>query len=315
MLDRVMEIIDGAFELPPLREDIPQGDVPGGRIRIYENHKEKADQVFPLLLKELSALSSSGRKKAVVSIYGGSGVGKTGIAAILAYYLRENGIGSYVLSGDNYPHRIPMYNDAERIQVFREAGVRALAREGLISEDVNREVHDLQVKELDADPKQAEIYPWFERYFQSGRAALSEYLGTPKEIDFEEVSSILKAFSEGRDLIALRRMGRTDTELWYEMVDFSDVDVLIVEWTHGNSDYLEGVDIPVFLNSTPMETLMYRKARSRDGKEDSCFVTMVLEIEQGKLYDQAPKAKLIFAKNGELLDLEGLKRVTEEGSL
>ena len=71
-------------------------------------------------MKELAALAETGKEKAVICVCGGSGVGKTGIAAILAYYLRTFGIGCYVLSGDNYTHRIPMYNDAERIHVFRE---------------------------------------------------------------------------------------------------------------------------------------------------------------------------------------------------
>ena len=315
MLNKVLTLTDGTYTLPELDTDIPQGDVPGGNIKIFDTHIAKAKIVFPLLVKELAELAEAGQEKAVVCVCGGSGVGKTGIAAILAYYLRSFGIGSYVLSGDNYPHRIPMYNDAERIQVFREAGVRALAEAGLATDEVMEEMRKLQTEELDADPKQAERYPWFDCYFQHGKAALTNYLGTPKEIDFDEVSSILEAFKTGRQPVALRKMGRTDSDLWYEMTDFSDVDVVIIEWTHGNSDYLQGVDIPVYLNSTPEETLAFRKARSRDGKEDSAFVTMVLGIEQGKLCAQAPKAKIIIARNGDVLSLEELMQMTEEGSV
>lgn len=39
-------------------------------------------------------------------------------------------------------------------------------------------------------------------------------------------------------------MGRETTELWYDLVDVRQVRVLVIEWTHGNSDFIEGVDIP-----------------------------------------------------------------------
>jgi hypothetical protein len=77
--------------------------------------------------------------------------------------------------------------------------------------------------------------------------------------------------------------------------------VLIIEWTHGNSYHLRGVDIPVLLNSTPQETLEHRRKRNRDGGTDSPFTTMVLAIEQDLLVSQAPRAKLIVSKNCELL--------------
>ena len=130
---------------------------------------------------------------------------------------------------------------------------------------------------------------------------LTDYLGTPNETDFEEVNGIIAAFKTGAASIALKRMGRETTELWYDTVDFSNTQVLIIEWTHGNSDYLQGVDIPILLNSTPAETLAHRRARNRDGKLDSAFTTMVLQIEQKKLENQAEKAKIILSKAGEIL--------------
>ena len=104
-------------------------------------------------------------------------------------------------------------------------------------------------------------------------------------------------------------MGRTDTELWYDAVDFSQVQVLILEWTHGNSDGFSGVDIPVLLNSTPQETAAYRKLRARDGKTDSPFTTMVLEIEQAKLESQAKKARYIITKDCRLISYPEYKQV------
>lgn len=141
---------------------------------------------------------------------------------------------------------------------------------------------------------------------------MESYLGTSNEIGFDEVESILKQFKEGADKIWLKRMGREDTELWYEQVDFSDIQVLVIEWTHGNSDNYKGVDIPVLLNSTPQETLAHRRARNRDGATDSPFTTMVLEIEQGMLESQAHKAKIIVSKSGDLLSYEEYLKVMEE---
>ena len=113
-------------------------------------------------------------------------------------------------------------------------------------------------------------------------------------------------------------MGRADTELWYDEVDFSRISILLIEWTHGNSDYYKGVDIPVLLNSTPQETYAHRKARNRDTGTDSPFTTLVLEIEQELLRSQAHKAQLILSKSGGLLNHEQyyeLMRVNEEAAL
>ena len=107
-------------------------------------------------------------------------------------------------------------------------------------------------------------------------------------------------------------MGREETALWYEPVDFSDIRVLLIEWTHGNSDHLHGVDIPILLNSTPSETLAYRKERHRDGGTDSPFTTMVLQLEQKQLEMQACKARLIVAKTGELLSYREYRRLMAE---
>ena len=96
-------------------------------------------------------------------------------------------------------------------------------------------------------------------------------------------------------------------DLWYEKVDFRAIHVLVIEWTHGNSDYYEGVDIPILLNSTPEETLAHRRSRNRDGKTDSPFTMRVLEIEQQMLGAQAHKAKIIISKPGSLITYEELR--------
>ncbi len=294
-------------------EDIPHGDMPGDKIEIGDSHIAKAKTIFPYLVKELkAAMSANPNSRAVVAVCGGSGVGKSEIASLLSYFLESAGIGSYTMSGDNYPHRIPMYNDAERLHIYREGGIRRLADKGVMNPENFAKVQEWQKAEDDANTAHAEADTWFSSYLEGGREALNNYLGTPKETDFEEVDQIMKAFKDGAEALYLKRMGRDESSLWYDLVDMSAKQVLIVEWTHGNSDYMSQVDIPILLNSTPAETLEHRRSRNRDGKLDSPFTMMVLEIEQNKLIDQAHKAKIIISKAGEILTFEQFQKLMSE---
>ncbi len=300
----ICEIIRNSYnwEAPMLPPSIPQGDMPGDKVNINHSHIEKANLLFPPLLKLLlPVFMTSIHQKAVVTVCGGSGVGKSEVASLLTFYLNSLGIGSYTLSGDNYPLRIPKYNDAERLRIFRTGGIKGLLTGGFYNPELARIIKELQSFDEDSNPAQVRKYPWLAAYQKGGRSALKAYLGTDKELDFNELTSIVSLFKNGAAAINLKRMGREETELWYDKVDFSNINVLIIEWTHGNSDGYQGVDIPILLNSTPQETLEHRKARSRDGKTDSPFTTMVLEIEQELLVSQAAKAKLIMSKKGELL--------------
>ena len=292
----------GSWHAPVIDGEIPHGDMPGDKVQIGPDHIAKANTIFPELAKLAGEEAKNGR--IVIAVCGGSGVGKSEIASLLSHYFRCAGVGSYTLSGDNYPRRIPMYNDAERLRIFRAAGLRGLVDGGVYTEAVKEALPELWQQETDAEPKLTAEYPWLAQYQQAGRAALAQYLGTDAEQDYEELSAILAAFHNGADRIWLKRMGRTEDARWYDNVDFSDTNVLIIEWTHGNSDLLKGVDIPVLLNSTPEQTRAHRRARSRDGKTDSAFTTMILEIEQAELDSCAHKAKIIIAKTGERLSFD-----------
>lgn len=294
---------------------IPHGDMPGDSIQIGPDHVKKANVLMPALLPLLqNVLETNPQSRAVISVCGGSGVGKSEIASVLGFYLREMGIGSYILSGDNYPRRIPRDNDLERLRVFRVGGLRGLLDSGLYTDAMTQPLHALWDREADADPREAETLPWLAIYQSAGRLALADYLGTPRETDFDEVNALIARFRQGAPALPLKRMGREITALWYDTVDLHETKVLLIEWTHGNSDYLRGVDIPILLNSTPAETLAHRKARNRDGKTDSPFTTMVLEIEQKKLEHQAQKARLILSKSGELMSYADYRHLmAEEG--
>lgn len=285
--------------------NIPYGDMPGDKVNIDEIHLDKANIIFPELLKEINRLvKKNDNEKVVITVCGGSGVGKSETASLITYYLNHMGIGAYTLSGDNYPHRIPKYNDAERLRIFRESAVKGMVFAGEFSKERFDIIHELQLKGQDASQETVKCYPWYESYINSGRKGLKQYLGSKEEIGFEEINSIITAFKNGEKEIWLRRMGREDTELWYDAVDFSNINVLVIEWTHGNSKNYKGVDIPVLLNSTPQETLEHRRARSRDGATDSPFTMLVLELEQQLLIRDASKAKIILSKQGELLSYE-----------
>lgn len=293
------------WTVPEMKESIPHGDMPGDKVQINAGHIRKANMIFPKLCEEIEKSSrTQENKKIVVTVCGGSGVGKSEIASLLSYYLNEAGIGCYTLSGDNYPHRIPMYNDAERLRIYRQYGYEGLLKKDLFTKQNYKVLHDLQISEMDSDLLNIKQEPWLEVYYNSGKEGLKQYLGSASEIRFEELETIVSSFKSGQKDIYLRRMGRECTEVWYEKIDFADTEVLIIEWTHGNSDNYSGVDIPILLNSTPQETMEHRKARNRDSATDSAFTTLVLEIEQNLLRNQAHKAKIIVSKDGELLSLK-----------
>lgn len=294
-------------------KELPQGDLPGERAEAKEAQVKNAKLLFAELFKELPIyFGKNPYQRVVIAVCGGSGVGKTGMAALLAYYFGQSGLGCYILSGDNYPHRIPKYNDAERLRIFRENGIRRMVEDGVYSPKRFSLVREWQAMEEDANPIYLKEHPWFASYLKGGREGLEGYLGTEKELAFQELETAVSAFKDGAESIWLKRMGRAETELWYEEVDFRKTHILLIEWTHGNSDYFQGVDIPILLNSTPQETLAYRKARNRDSKTDSAFTAMVLEIEQELLHRQAKKAKLILSKKGELLSYEAYSKLMEE---
>lgn len=289
------------------------GDMPGDSVKIGEDHIRKACVLMPALLPRLHNCLKENGGRAVISVFGGSGVGKSEIASLIACYLRETGIGAYTLSGDNYPRRIPMYNDAERLRIFRTAGVRGLLAEGLYSDEVRTALSGLWQDGSDPDPVAAEGRSWLTAYQQAGRRALAAYLGQDAEQDYGELKAIVDRFRAGGQRIWLKRMGRSDRDLWYDEVDFSHTEALIIEWTHGGSGRFGTVDLPILLASTPAETREHRRARARDAGTDSAFTTMVLEIEQGMIEERAPSAALILSKAGSLISLDEYRQAMKAG--
>lgn len=312
LLNKIKALREG-WNAPENCMDIPHGDMPGDKVEIGDVHIEKASTLFPEILKLLpEVVEKSEYGRVILAVCGGSGVGKSENASLLTYFFNQAGIGCYTLSGDNYPHRIPMYNDAERLRIFQKSGLKKMIADGVYTKENFDIIYQLQKEGDDANETNIKEHSFIKSYIDGGKEGMREYLGTTNEIEFQEVSRITSEFKQGADNIWLKRMGRNEGELWYENVDFSDKNILIIEWTHGNSDNYTGVDIPILLNSTPQETLEHRRARNRDGKTDSPFTMRVLELEQEMLEKQAHKAKIILSKSGELLTYDAYCKLMEE---
>ena len=209
-----------------------------------------AERIYDKIKSGLAELGD--KERIVISIYGGSGSGKTTFATAIQQYMLNDQMGCYMLSGDDYPHRIPKRNDEERLRIYEE----------------------------------------------NGESGLRDYLGTPKEIDFECINKVISDFKNGKDKIILKKMGREDGEIEFIETDFSGISIMLIEWTHGGSTYLEGVDIPVFIESSLEETRERRIKRNRDENAASDFINLVVGIEQEKLDIQEKNAKFVLRKDG-----------------
>ena len=85
---------------PPLPSEIPHGDMPGDKVHIGDDHIAKANRVFPALLEKAEAvLQQNPFGRCVVTVCGGSGVGKSETASLLSYYFTQAGLGSYTSAG------------------------------------------------------------------------------------------------------------------------------------------------------------------------------------------------------------------------
>lgn len=285
------------------QEKAQGGDMPGDTVRISAPVCRRVEKLLPHLAAKLTEKYGEDiPAKLVIAVSGGSGSGKTSGAAALREALAQVGLKGYVLSGDNYPRRIPEHNDEERLAIFRSAGLKALLAAGEYTPERFAALQPLQKAGIDSDPQQCAANPWLQIYQQGGRAALAGYLGQTPEQDFDALNDVLAQFRAGAPTLWLKRMGRKEWERWYEPKDFADVDVLLLEWTHAGSESLKNTDLKIFFNSTPEETRACRVARNRDAGADSPFVTMVLEIEQALLNRRACGADLIQNRDGSMID-------------
>ena len=209
---------------------------------------ESVKELYEIIKKRINNQD----ERVVISIFGGSGCGKTTKADILSQYFQNDGKGCYVLAGDNYPIRISKHNDEERQRIYNEKGIDGL----------------------------------------------KEYLGTPEEIEFDKVNKVISEFKAGESIITIKKMGREEGEISYKEIDFSGIQILLIEWTHGGSEYLSGVDLSIYIDSTLEGTLKNRLKGGRDDNAASELIRTVLDIEQDKLLNQAKSANITVARDG-----------------
>ena len=155
--------------------------------------ESKAAKLFSALLDQLRNCTKS---KVVIAISGGSGVGKSTTANLIHQYLENLGIGCALIGGDEYPWRIPVQNDAERLRILRQAGVKGMLSDGVFDDKSWKELNALQKQMVDADPKYSEVYPWHRSYLSHGRKALAGFLGSASEQDYADVQALIDAFHE-----------------------------------------------------------------------------------------------------------------------
>ena len=158
-----------ALDVP---EQIPHGDMPGDGVTIGQDNIERAKTVLSAIQGTLERrLEESAGGRVVIGVCGGSGSGKTVMASVLGYALNQAGIGAYIMSGDNYPRRIPAANDAERLRLFRMGGLRGMLASGEYSDEKAVVLRELWQADADAEPETARKLPWMQTYQQAGAQA------------------------------------------------------------------------------------------------------------------------------------------------
>lgn len=220
--------------------------------QLYFTMMDTAAELYEVIKRHMA----DNKKRRVISIFGGSGCGKTTLSSVVRHFFQRDGVCCYVVSGDNYPRKISKLNDQERQRILEKDGEDGLTR----------------------------------------------YLGTPEEIEFDKINHVISEYHSGADVISMKKMGTEEGEICYEDVNFHDTDVLLIEWTHGGSEYLSGVDLPIYIDSTPEDTLERRKKRNRDENTESELIRVVLSIEQKKLQKQKKQAKIIVERDGEIYE-------------
>lgn len=99
------------------------GDMIGDTPVIEERHHAIAEKVFERIQDRVRS-----QEKFVIAVGGLSGSGKSEVGALLADKAEQLGKGVYVLSCDNYPHKVPRDNERYRRELYAKEGEDGLRR-------------------------------------------------------------------------------------------------------------------------------------------------------------------------------------------
>jgi hypothetical protein len=110
-----------------------KGDYMGDKLVVTQHHLGLANAVFPFV----KSIADRGARYAL-SFGGPSGSGKSETASLIADMIEDKlGQKSRVIACDNYPHRPPASNDANREQIFKMSGKEGLRRYLGTSEEID----------------------------------------------------------------------------------------------------------------------------------------------------------------------------------
>ena len=112
----------------------------------------------------------------------------------------------------------------------------------------------------------------------------------PHEVDLALLHSHIVAFRQRRDGVVAPRVDYPSNAFHTQRLDFSALDVLIVEGTYVLR--LDDVDVRIFLDATSDDTRERRRIRNRD--IDAPIVDQVLAVEHELIAPQAALAHIVI---------------------
>jgi uridine kinase len=112
----------------------------------------------------------------------------------------------------------------------------------------------------------------------------------PQEVDLDRLVSHIALFHAGCDEVTVPSVDYPGNRFLTRRVDFSPIDVLIVEGTYVLT--LADLDVRIFLEVTADATRERRRQRNRD--IDAPIVEQVLDIEHALIAPQAERADIVI---------------------
>lgn len=105
----------------------------------------------------------------------------------------------------------------------------------------------------------------------------ASWLGPHKEVDMQQIDSILKKAKNGENTITTQHIEYSSNEITRQELNIEDINVIIAEGTY--TSLLKNIDTKIFIDEDYHETLQYRKLRNRGNEVHDPFVEAVLETE------------------------------------
>jgi uridine kinase len=125
----------------------------------------------------------------------------------------------------------------------------------------------------------------------------------PHEVDLALLQSHIETFKAGNQSLIKPLVHYKENEIKKEIVDFSNIDVVIVEGTY--TSILDNIDCKVFIDRTYKDTYAQRVERARE--EMTSFIESVLEIEHLIISKHISFANVVLDKDYNVKTSKSLK--------